>query len=179
MSCPALEVVAAWALGELPEAGEEAFEEHYFGCDACFERARHMQRFVAQLQASLPPVLTVARREGLEARRPELARVHVQPGEQATLTLGRTVDIGFWVMHAPLQDVTRVDFEARNASGEMVFALADVPFDPARGEVVLACQAHYRALPGARELHVTLVADEPGGRRPLGNYVLDHEFESL
>jgi hypothetical protein len=179
MSCLTLDALAEWALGEQTEADEEALEEHYFGCDACFARAQHMQRFVAQLRASLPPILTAERRQGLEARHPQLTRVHVQPGERATIRLGPAADVGFWVMHAPLQGVTRVDFEARSADGGLVFALSDVPFDRARGEVVLACQTHYRGLPGGSELRVQLVADEPTGSRPLGEYVLDHQFESL
>lgn len=179
MSCPTLEAIAEWALGELPQADDEAFEEHYFACDACFERARHLLRFVAQLRASLPPILTAERRERLEARRPQLTRVHVQPGGRATLRLGPTADVAFWVMHAPLQGVTRVDFEARDSAGGLVFALSDVPLDASRGEVVLACQTHYRGLPGGSELRVQLVADEPGQRRPLGEYLLEHVFESL
>ena len=178
MTCPALSVVAAWVLGELPGAEAERFEEHYFGCEGCFRRAAGMQRLVAQLRAALPPILTLARRRELTARQP-LPAVDVRPGERAKLRLGPSTEVGIWVMHAALDQVTRVDFEARRPDGGLVFALTDVPFDAERGEVVLACQVHYSVLPGPPVLHVQLTATGPDGQRPVGLYVLDHEFENL
>jgi hypothetical protein len=87
--------------------------------------------------------------------------------------------LGIWVMQAPLAEVTQVDFEARNPDGELLFALNDVPFDRSRGEVVLACQLHYRALPMSSEMHVRLTATSPSGSQELGRYILDHQFDSL
>jgi anti-sigma factor RsiW len=177
-SCPNLETVAAWCLGELPEPAAEGFEEHYFACERCLEQAERMLRLVAQLRVSLPPVLTAERRRALEAARPALPAVRVQPGERAWLRMSKDAPVGLWLMQAGLQGVTRVDFEARTPEGELMFALRDVPFDAARGEVALACQLHYRALSMPTEMHAVLTADGPGGQRPLGRYILDHEFES-
>jgi hypothetical protein len=179
MSCPPLELVAEWCLGELPAAAAERFEEHYFGCDRCFEQATRMQAAVEQLRASLPPVLTPERRRALERREPRLSTTRVAAGERALLHLSQQQPLGIWLMQAPLAEVTRVDFEARDTDGELLFALSDVPFDASRGEVVLACQLHYRALPMSTQLHVRLTATSPNGSQELGRYILDHQFDSL
>jgi len=176
--CVTLELVAAWVLGELPVAESEAFEEHFFGCDACASQARRVERLVMQLAAALPPVLTPERRQVLAAQNPRMPAIAVEPGQRATIRLGGAQPVGVWVMRAPLDGATRVDLEAR--AGDMaLFALVDVPFDAVLGEVVLACQAHYSALPGGTELRVRLTVTGLGGERPVGEYILDHEFESL
>lgn len=178
MTCPALETVVAWALDELPQSAAELFEEHYFGCDRCLGRAEQVHRLVAELDASLPPLLTRERRQKLDAAEPRLLAVKVRPGERATLRLGGPSQFGIWVMQAPVEHATRVDFEARDAQGELIFAHQDVPFDAARNEVVLACQVHYRALPVTPNFHVRLSATDGAGNAHVSEYFLDHEFES-
>ena len=79
-------------------------------------------------------------------------------------------------MQAPVANATRVDFEARDPDGELLFAHQDVPFDPVRGEVVLACQVHYRALPLGEKVRVRLRATDRAGREQVSEYLLDHEF---
>lgn len=180
MTCSTLELTAQWVLGDLPEAEARTFEHHYFECEYCFEQALRMQQLVEELQVRLPPELTLERRRRLEAARPYLPAVEVQPGERAQLRLAPSAEIGVWVMRAPLQQAARVDIEARDASGALFFALSDVPFDGRHDEVVLACQMHPRAATGCSELHVRLTATEPGGaRRHLGDYVLDHLLEAV
>ena len=177
MSCPSLEIVAAWILGELSESEADAFEEHYFGCDVCLERAEGMERLVGQLGASVPFLLTPERRRALEPKC--RTTVPVEVGAEATIHLGPRAELGFWVMRAPLEQANTVDIEARDANGALLFAFEDVPFDRERGEVVLACQSHYRALHadgGAMRVRLMLTGD--AGKRPVGDYVLHHVFES-
>jgi hypothetical protein len=179
MTCPTLETAAAWALDELAEPEGEAFEAHFFGCQRCFQQAQRMQQLLADFRSSLPPFLTVKRHKELEATRSSVPAVHVAPGEQATIRLGGSALVGIWVMHAALNDVERVDFEARGADGSLLFAVPDVPFDRERGQVLLACQIHYRALPMGPTLFGKLSARQGAETRVLGEYVLNHEFDSL
>jgi hypothetical protein len=179
VTCEPLETVVRWRLGELEPDEERAFEAHYFECERCLARAVDVERLLDQLRAALPPVLTSERRRELEARHPRLPTVHVNGGEAGIIQLGRGAEVGIWVMHAPLAGVTRVDLQARSREGAPLFAWSDVPFDAERGEVVLACQLHYRALSAPAQLHVALTGTGPEGSRPVGEYVLDHAFESL
>ena len=179
MTCPTLETAAAWVLDELPTDEAERFEEHYFGCGSCFQRALSIERAKKHLATSVPPLLTQKRHEVLAARR-RLEAVHVQPGASAVIQLDEQRAVGIWIMHAALEGVTRVDLEARGDNDDVVFAFNDVPFDQERGQVLLACQVHYRALPGGPKLVVKLT--EPAGvgerGRELGRYILDHQFDS-
>jgi len=178
VTCPNLETIAAYTLGELGEAEQSAFEEHYFGCDDCLAQAARMQRLVQELEATLPSVLTTARRQRLETTLPRPKAVDVQPGGTATIHLGADEPVAFWVMHAPLGGVERVDFQARDEHGTTLFTLNDVPFDRERGEVVLACQVHFRTLPGIEKMRASLVATDAKGSRTVAEYRLDHHFES-
>jgi hypothetical protein len=178
VSCPELETLAAWCLDELPEAAAESFEEHYFSCERCLEQASSLLRLVRQLRASLPPVLTSERRRALEVARPTLPVMRVRTGERASLHMSEEARLGLWLLQAPLEQVSQVDFDASSADGVLQFSLQDVPFDVVRGEVALACQLHYRALPGSPVIHARLTAVGPSGRQPLGEYILDHVFEA-
>ena len=178
MTCPSLSTAAAWVLGELEPADEQAFEEHYFACAACEARVMQIQHVLRTLHQSLPPVLTVERRRALEGRHTTIQSVPVKPGERAVIHLGPSAPIGLWVMSADLSEASRVDFEGSSPDGEVFLSIADVPFDRERGEVVLACQEHYRNLPGPTEMHVQLTATSADGTKRATDYVLDHRFES-
>jgi anti-sigma factor RsiW len=179
MTCPTLETSAAWTLDELPELESDTFEAHLFGCRRCFEQTERMARLIDGLRSALPPILTLDRHQRLRAARGALAAVHVAPGQEATLRLGPDAPIGIWVLHAALSDVERVDFEALTSDGSLAFAVPDVPFDRERGEVLLACQAHYRVLPMGPDLVGKLSARRGAETRLLGEYLLHHEFDSL
>lgn len=181
MTCPNLETAAAWVLGELPEAEAERFEEHYFGCDSCFQRAMALEHARKQLATSLPPLLSVERHQALAAQRP-LEVVHVEAGATGVIKLDSATVFGIWILHAPLEEVKRVDVEVRPEEGDFLFEFNDVPFDRERGQVLLACQLHYRTVPGGPRLNVRITgATDAAGReggRELARYILDHEFES-
>jgi len=179
MTCPTLETCAAWSLDELSEADAEAFEAHFFGCSHCFAQAQRLQRLVADFRSVVPAFLTKERHQRLAATRRSLPAVHVAPGEQRTIRLGASAPVAIWVMHASLSDVERVDFEAHSTDGTLLFAVPDVPFDRERGEVLLACQIHYRALPMGPDFVGKLSARQGAQTRVLGEYVLNHVFDSL
>jgi hypothetical protein len=189
VTCPNLEIAARWLLGDRDagdwdagdwdEVAAERFEEHYFSCDLCLARVERLERLIDLVRASVPPILTVERRRELQALYPHMPAVDVQPGNRALIRLGPKAAVGVWVLHAPLGGASRVDLEARDAAGGGLFSFQDVPFDPARGEVVLPCQLHYRALGASAEMHVRVTVTELDGRRPVTDYILDHEFESL
>lgn len=184
MSCPSLETAAAWVLGEAADDADtsalERFEAHYFGCDLCLARVERLTRVVEILRVSVPLVLTALRRRELEALYPSMPAVSVEAGSRASIRLSPESPVGIWVMRAPLARATRVDLEALDARGASMMSLSDVPFDAVRGEVVLPCQWHYRMIGGpSAEMRVRLTIAEPGGARPVAEYVLDHDFESL
>jgi len=179
MTCPSLEIAAAWLLGDLTDDEAAAFEEHYFACEACFDRATHMRELILKLETALPPILSADQLAMLEASRRSLPVVHVQPGEGGTVRLGGTHSLAVWALHCDVAGVTRVDLEARRETGEPLFTFRDVPFDAERGQVLLPCHVHYYRAPSADpRFFARLSARDSSGSRPLGEYLLNHEFEN-
>lgn len=178
MSHPTLETLAAWIEGLEMPSESEALDLHLLECSECSAQAERMQQLVAALRAALPPILTEARHRALVASHSSLPATHVQPGETAVLRLSSSESVGVWVMHCDLTGVTRVDVEARGELGQLLFELRDVPFDAERGQVLLACQLHYRSLPEVHRMRTTLRAASDGGPRELGGYILNHQFET-
>jgi hypothetical protein len=176
VTCASLEIIAGWALGELPEAEAEAFERHYFGCSSCFARAERLLALEESLRRALPPVLTAARSRTLEADRAALAQVHVQPGGKALIQLGDATPVGVWYLHCDLAGVSRVDLESRSLVGEKLFGFDDVPFDVERGLVAMPCHLHYRSFGMDSQFQTRLTSVEAAGRRMLAEYTLDHHF---
>lgn len=178
MTHPTLERIAAWVEGLEDEAETEALDLHLLECGACSAQAERLQELVAKLRGSVPAVLTEARHGALQAKYGRLPATHVTPGQTGQLTLSDTKAVGLWVMHCDLSGVTRLDIEAHDENGAPVFKLPDVPFDAERGQVLLACQVHYRAMPTGQLLRAT-VRDASGGEpRQLAEYFLDHRFEN-
>lgn len=175
MSCPSPETAAAWLSNDLSEEEAERFEEHYFACEACFERATAIERTRNLVQAALPAVLTPERRRALEHG--NAVAVPVAPNERRVMRLDALHPVGFWLLRAELADAARVDLAAFDPTGVGVLSLRDVPFDAKEGAVALACQLHYRGLTPENQLHAELtVVDVNGAERRYGGYVLDHDF---
>jgi anti-sigma factor RsiW len=179
MSCPAAETAAAWLIGQLSESESETFEQHYFECEACFERARRLERTLQVLTQGLPFTLTPPRREALLAQGP-LQSVDVEPGQRALLHLSSNAPAALWVMHFAAPAVERVDLEARSSTDEKLFAVEDVAFDAEQSRVYMPCQLHYQhVFPGESTLVITLTSRAPDGTaRELGRYILDHRYDS-
>jgi len=178
MNHPTLETIAAWVDGLEEEAESEALDVHLLECGSCSAQAERLQQLVASLRSAVPAVLTKARHGALEAKHGRLPATHLAPGQTGVLSLSDAVAVGVWVMHCDLSGVTRVNVEAHDENGVRVFNLADVPFDVERGQVLLACQVHYRAMPTGHLLRTTV--SDAGGAEPrqLGEYFLDHRFEN-
>lgn len=178
MSCPALDVLAAYCTNELPAADADSFEEHYFSCDRCAALLERMRGLVDRLETLIPHLLTPERRRRLEATGQPLAVERLEPGDRRTIIFRPGTELGFWVMHAPVSTAARVDFELQTADGAPVLALSDVPFDRDREELVLACQNAYRDLHETTALHARIRATDASGQSSVSEYFLDHVFDS-
>jgi hypothetical protein len=178
MTCSALDVLAAYSTDELSDADAASMEDHYFSCDRCAALLERMRGLVDRLHTLIPHVLTPERRRRLEATGQPLAVERLEPGDRRTITFSPGTELGFWVLHAPISAAVRVDFELSTENGAPVLALSDVPFDPEREELVLACQSAYRNLTPTSELHARIRATDASGRTSVSEYILDHVFDS-
>ena len=106
--------------------------------------------------------------------------VFLAPGEVAAGDLAGRPAVVIDVLRASTSIV-----EALAAGARAIFPVASVEEASrlantlGRGEVLLACQIHYRALPMGPDLFAKLSARHGAETRVLGDYVLHHQFESL
>ncbi len=133
--------------GLLGEADEEVFEEHLFSCRPCALEAEKLFGLLSAVHRAVSPVVTAERFQVLE-REGRIAEVKL-------LSPGRTVEVRFPPAEkllllrlggSDLSRARRVDVDLLDLEGRVVAHFDDVPFDSARGEVLLACQRHFADL---------------------------------
>ncbi len=165
-------LVALWS-GDLDADAAAAVDDHLFACDACAATSERLGALVAGLLELIPPVISHTQRDRLAARGMHLRHTDVEPGrDEVEAVYAPEVDLLVHVLHGDLARADRVDLDLLDPDGESRLAMVDVPFDRARGEVLIACQRHYRGLghDPVFQLHV----HEHGRRRELGKYRVRH-----
>lgn len=176
MTCPVpFETLARWWLDDLPEAESAALEEHLFACDSCSAASERFGDLVSGLRAWIPPVISHAHRDRLAREGKRIQLTHVDVGVTAHARYDRDLDLLVHVLRGDLSRAERVDLEVALPDRGWRDVLENVPFDRKAGEVLIACQRHYRDMfPGDPVFKVIVV--EQGERRPLGEYFVIHEW---
>lgn len=173
------ETLVAYWLGELPEAREAGLEEHLFACAHCSGCLEELAALAAGVHAVVrlgklgmvvsQPFVQALKHAGLRLR-----EYRLEPGESVHCTLGADDDAVVSHVRAPLAGVKRVDVVRLLAGGEAEERLADVPFDPATGEVVVIPSAAWLRTMPAFTMHMRLVNVGEVGESPLGEYTFRH-----
>lgn len=175
---PAATFFAYW-LGELDASHEAQLEEHLFGCEMCSARLRHLVQLGAGIKrvaraGNVHVVLSAAFISRLQESGVRVREYRLQPGGSVNCTVAPEDDLVVAHLHAPLQDVHRLDLVLDDATTGVRRRAEDVAFDPAADEVVLASNvAELRELTFAT-LRVQLVAVDRTGERVIGHYTFNH-----
>lgn len=170
-------LVAYW-LGELPASREETLESHLFGCAQCSSRLEELAALAAGVRAAVQdgtltmvvcePFVEAMRRAGMLLR-----EYRVAPGGSVNCTIGVADDAVVSRLRVPLEGVRRLDF-ARVRDDAPEVRVADVPFDPASGEVlVLPSAAWLKTMPAFR-MRMRLIAVGDTGEEQIGEYTFNH-----
>jgi hypothetical protein len=175
---PAQSVTAYW-LGELDGPAEAEFEEHLFGCADCAGRLNAIAQLgegVKRLSRegkthAILPAPFVKRLQELGVR---VREYRVQSGGSVMCTITPQDDLVLAHLHAPLQDVQRLDVVLHDRSADARVRIEDVAFDPLAGEVVMLPNAAQLRQVAFMTLHVTLLAVDPAGERAIGEYTFNH-----
>ena len=180
--CPAPigfeEVVDYWA-GDLTPADEARIEEHVFACDGCARELAAAESLAAGIAAvvregRLNTVITDGILNRLAA---DGVRIRMY-----TLDASAIVPCAVWAgddlvvsrLRADFEGVDAVTIVTRQASGEEVSRLADVPIRAGQTEILNAFSAaHLRRLPATR-VQVSVIAQRGAGERTLAEYTLEH-----
>jgi hypothetical protein len=168
------ETLADYFAGELPEPEEQAIESHLFRCRHCSSSAERLAGLVTVVAARIPPVLSASRLADLERDGLVESVNEMTPGQTAHVLYpvpGRLLVHRF--SGVDLARARRVDVHLRTKDGEATARFDDVPFDPERGEVLVACQAHFADLfPHEVVFAVEIVSEAE--RREAARYTVLH-----
>ena len=180
--CPApidfADVVDYWA-GDLSPADEGRIEEHTFACADCAREladAGALAGGVASVvrEGRLHAVVTDAILNRLAADGVRIRMFTLDGSGVVPCAVWADDDLVVSRIRADFTGVDAVTIVTRQASGEEIGRLSDVPVRPGQREILNAFSAaHLRALPATR-VHVTVTAQLETGERPLAEYTLEH-----
>jgi hypothetical protein len=173
-------VLADYWLAALPEAEEEAVEEHLFACDECGERLREVISLAGGLRSlaregSLRMVvsdvfLRRAAEEGLRVRQYAPPR---GGSVQCTVTAEDNILIGR--LAADLKGSKRVDLSICDECGSEQLRLPDIPVNSEAGSVVYQESMTFaKAMPTSTMIARLLAVDEAGHEQLIGEYTFNH-----
>ena len=180
--CPAPigfdEVVDYWA-GDLSRADEDRIEAHVFACAACARELAAAQTLAAGIAAVVREgrVNTVVTDGMLNRLAADGVRIRMY-----TLEGSGVVPCAVWAdddlvvsrLRADFEGVDAVTIVTRQASGEEISRLADVPIRPGQHEILNAFSAaQLRRLP-ATLVQVSVTTQGGGSERTLAEYTLEH-----
>lgn len=162
--------------GELPVDEERELEEHVFDCNVCGQLFERVGALSAALQRLVPPIVSRRKLRALVERGVRLSIHPVHPGAETSVEFSEGLELLIFELHAELGGVQRMDFEIGAMHGPRTLVFADVPFDRARGEVLVACQRHYLTEFEGDTPIFRLYAVEPSERRMVGEYIVEHRL---
>jgi hypothetical protein len=172
---PGEDLVAYWA-DDLDPAAIERVEEHLMGCGTCSESSGRMAAIAGALRQMIPPLISSARLAELRARGLRVVENPIRPGERKPVIFGPEIDL--LIHRLGGLDLTRAESVRVTVSIEETGAVVrddlDAPFDRAAGEVLVACQRHFAALPPNIVFEVR--ARGPLGEGPVARYMAPHTF---
>jgi hypothetical protein len=174
--CATFDTIARWWLGDLDDAAAAACEEHLFACDACANESERIGDVVRGLRAWIPPVISHAQRDRFEAEGKRIRLNPVEAGVDSRARFDRELDLLVHVLRGDLSRADSVDVEIGWPAVHHSLLFEHVPFDRDAGEVLIACQKHFRESPMPGDPRFTVFATENGVRRRVGEYFIEHEW---
>jgi hypothetical protein len=168
-------LVDYWA-GDMPASETDRVDEHLFGCDACSAESARFARLAQALRSAIPAVISAEQMRDLHARGLVVEENVVPAGARREVVFKANVDI---MVHRlgglDLSQVERVHVTVRSeSSGGVMHEEHFAPFDRERGEVLIACQRHFEAMP--RDVMFDVHAHHASGASSLTQYFVPHVF---
>ena len=156
----------------------EALEEHLFSCEPCAGRmagVATMARGIAGLgRGGARLLLTPSLLERLRADAVRMRAYTIDAGGAVACTIAPDDELCVTTLRADLRTVRRLDLDLLDEHGDLVNHAADVPFDRARGEVLLGDSGTFlRTLP-AMSFCLRLTEVEPSAIRVVAEYRMNH-----
>jgi hypothetical protein len=173
------ETLVGYWLGDATVERETALEEHLFGCAQCTARLEELAALAAGVRAAVEngrvtlvvsaPFVAAMRAAGLRLRDYRLG-----PGGSVNCTIAGDDDAVISHLRAPLAGVRRLDLVRSRDGAPSEARVADVPFDPATGEVLVVPSAAWLKTMPAFTMRMRLIAVDEKGEEQIGEYTFNH-----
>lgn len=175
---PIVTLTEYW-LGELDAPSESEVEEHLFGCAHCTGRLRSIAQLAAGLRRAtreghLQAVLSASFVRRLQDDGLRVREYRLQPGGSVACTIAPEDDLVVAHLHAPLQNVRRLDLVLDDLTAGTQVRVQDVVFDARAGEIVLASNVIALRRLTSSTHRVQLVSVEDAGERAIATYTFNH-----
>jgi hypothetical protein len=173
-------VLADYWLAFLPEAEEEAVEEHLFQCDECGERLREVIALADGLrnlarEGSLRMVVSDAFLRCAAEKGLRLRQYTPPAGGSVQCTVTAEDDILIGRLAADLKVARRVDLSFSDEQGTEQLRMRDIPVNPSAGSVIVQESITFaKAAPTSTMIMRLLNVDDAGGEHLLGEYTFNH-----
>ena len=164
-----------YGAGDLDADATDRVDEHLMGCATCSAEAARVASLVSALRELVPPVVTRAALEAMQARGARIRENAFVPG-RTTAVFPSDVEL---LIHRlggfDLSGAVRVNVAIRRESTRELYSeVTDAPFDPQEG-VLIACHRHFASMPPDVLVEVSAF-DAQGGSR-LAAYSIPHVYE--
>jgi len=168
-------LVAYWA-GDLASVESDRVEEHVMGCALCTAASARVAAIAEAVRAQIPPVVSREAVNKLRARGIRIVENPMRPGERKQAVFLANIDV---LLHQlgglDLSSATRVGVTVSvEETGAVIFQTDDAPFDREAGEVLIACQRHFRAFPP--NIVIGVRSRDDSGNESLAVYTIPHVF---
>lgn len=167
-------------VGDLEAAESDRIEEHLFCCPACSAELARVARVAQVLRTAIPAVLGADQLQELRERGLTIEENPVASGSRREVEFRPGVDLLIHRLQGmDLAGARRVQVTVRSEStGEVFFEDHFAPFDPARGEVLIACQRHFASLPADVVFDVQAHVEDGSGRVSRASFFVPHVFSA-
>ncbi len=160
-------LVAYWA-GDLETLASDRLEEHVMGCARCARASARVPQ--------IPPIVSPEAVAKLRARGVRIVENPMRPGETKQVFFSSNIDV---LLHRlgglDLSNATRVTVTVSvQETGDVLLQNDDALFDREGGEVLIACQKHFSALPPNIVIGVRSTTES--GKESLAVYTIPHVF---
>jgi hypothetical protein len=170
-------LVSYWA-GDLSADETDAVDAHVMSCAACTRASERVAVITEGIRAAISPFIAASEVATLRARGLRVEENTIRPGQRTPLVFRADVDL---LVHRlaglDLSRAMRVHVRVRDEeTGRVLNENPAAPFDAAGGEVLIACQRHFSALPPNILFEVTAI--EANGATTSASYLIPHLFEA-
>lgn len=178
MPTPLPDLLAYWA-GEMDATVEETLEAHLIACGQCCARLARLVELAAAIRGQfragrLGAVLSAASIRHLQEAGMQVREYRLPAGGSVNCTVGPGDDLVAAHLQAPLRDVRRLDLTFDPGGEGARLRMADIPFDPTSGVVVLASSVEQLRTLGVVTLRAALIAVDERAEQVIGDYTFRH-----